>query len=421
MKIYATAENFAQKLLQFIDDSPTPWHVVANAESKLKEHGFFEFDLEKPLQKNSKYYFKKNGALIAFCLGSEKPQSIAMIATHTDSPSLRLKSKPVQISKKTALLEPEIYGSPILATFADRDLSLAGRVIDSDLNSHLIDFKTPLCRFINLPIHFMRDTKKEGLSYLPHKEINLIWADPHFSEHIDFNRFLENKIKKEVLSFDIIAYPTEKGSIWGLNKEFIAHRQLDNLISTFCALESFAENNNNKTKILALFDHEEIGSKSDSGAASVLMADILEIIFEFYHLNAAEKLKIKDKSFIISADASHAFHPNYLEKFDFQYTSIANRGVTIKIHRGRRYMSDFQYIAQFKKLLNAHHIPLQIYEQKANIPPGSTVGPILNADLAIGGVDLGVPVWAMHSARESAGILDCFYLKSTCSAFLDDF
>ena len=421
MKVYPLAQEFAQKLLNFIDDSPTPWHVVANAKKILKTNGFESFDFEN-LKAGGKYFFKKNGALIAFCLGNKKPgNGIPLIATHTDSPGLRLKSKPLTLSKKTALLEPEIYGSPILATFADRDLSLAGRVIDSNLNIHLVDFKTPLCRFINLPIHFMRDANKEGLSYRPHKEINLIWADLNFSDNADFNHFLEKHIKKEILSFDMIAYPTEKGSIWGLHQEFIAHRQLDNLISTFCALESFAEDNNEKTKILALFDHEEIGSLSDSGAASILIADILEIIFEFYNSKAAEKLKIKDKSFIISADASHAFHPNYLEKFDFQYTNHVNRGVTIKIHRGRRYMSDFQYIAQIKKILKTNNIPLQIYEQKANIPAGSTVGPILNADLAIGGVDFGVPVWAMHSARESAGVLDCFYLKSACRAFLNDF
>ncbi len=417
--MYPNAVEFAQNLCQFINLSPTPWHVAENVENALLEKGFQSLNTETPL-KSGRYVYKKKGSLIAFVLGKENPtkNGVSIFVGHTDSPSLRIKSQPFLSNKKTMQLGVEVYGGPILASFADRDLSLAGRLIDSDLNTHLVDLKTPLCRLANLPIHLNRQLNKEGLKIETQKETALLLGTL-FEPHFNWNAFLKEKSGVEVLSFDLLAYPVEEGRFWGMNQEFIAHRQLDNLISSFSALTAFLENKEeNKTQILALFDHEEIGSLSDSGGQSVCMNEVLNMIFETFQLSSLEKLKAKEKSFLWSLDGAHAFHPNYPQCFEPQHCVLMNEGVVLKINRARHYITDSFSHAFFQKVLKENQIPFQIYEHPAHIPCGSTVGPFLNAQIGIGGADVGVPIWAMHSCRESAGVLDCFYLKEALLAFL---
>ena len=427
------AVEFCQRLLNFIDICPTPWHVVAKIESVLRKNDFISLDSlknENELQKNGRYFYSKNGALIAFVLGDlTADDGISMVAAHTDSPGLRLRANPMMKNKNLFVLSPEIYGGALASTFADRDLGLAGRVIDSEFQIHSLNTKVPVCRLANLPIHLNKDANTEGIKLHPHYEMNLLFSNnlaESFGENERFEDFLKSIFEIDILAYDLIAYPVEKGAFWGLTKEFIAHRQLDNLISTFAALESFVETlktnkkkKKNKTKIVAFFDHEEIGSHTDSGAAGVLINGILNLIFEFYNCSAFEKIKIRENSFLMSVDAAHAFHPNFPQKFEPNHSCLVNNGVALKINRNKRYVSDFQYIAQTQELFKKLKLPLQIYEQRANIACGSTVGPLLNAAVGVGGVDLGVPLWAMHSARESAGTLDCYALKRALAAFLN--
>ena len=412
--------NQAQALLDFIDASPSPWHAVTNAIRQLQQVGYTRLNEAErwKLEAGGKYFVARSDAsLIAFIMGA-KPvdeSGFRIVGAHTDSPGLRLKPKAAYAGDGLARLGVEVYGGPILATFTDRDLSLAGRVYlnnGKQLETHLVRFDEPLVRLPNLAIHMNRDVNENGLKLNKQTELPLIFgfAKDSAEAHDRFLGLIGNALQIEaerILSYEFSAYDTQKGIFWGADKEFIADSQLDNLASSHAALTALLRTEAPEaTCVCALFDHEEVGSGSPAGAGGSFISDVLNRIApesETRHCAFA-------RSFFISADMAHAYHPNFPNAYDPQHKVMVNGGPVIKLNANQRYSTTAETAARFIGICNQAGVPFQQYVHRTDLGCGSTIGPILAAKLGMACVDVGSPMWAMHSLRESAGTLDHSYI-----------
>jgi aspartyl aminopeptidase len=414
------ATEQAQNLLDFIDASPSPWHAVATIESRLAAQGFTRLEENQlwQLEPGSAYFVsRKGGSIIAFRMGS-KPLTeggFRIVGAHTDSPGLRLKPKAAFASDGIARLAVEVYGGPILATFTDRDLSLAGRVNvrnGQGFDTHLVRFDQALARLPNLAIHMNREVNDQGLKLHKQNELPLVFSFSKDNETAvqDFKHLLASQLLVEasrILNWEINVYDTQKGSFWGANQEFIADSQLDNLASCHAGITALLETGaSGSTAICALFDHEEVGSESATGAGGSFIADVLARIAGSQRLSEEMKLAAFAESFFISADMAHAYHPSFPNAYEPGHKVMVNAGPVIKLNTNQRYSSDADTSARFMLLCEKAGVAYQQYAHRTDLGCGSTIGPIVAANLGIASVDVGCPMWAMHSIRESAGVLD---------------
>ena len=408
----------AQRLLDFIDASPSPWHAVATVSKQLLAQGFtelFEQDAWQ-LAPEGRYFVTRGGAsIIAFTLGKLRilDTGFRMVGAHTDSPGLRLKPLAAAASEGLIRIGVEVYGGPILATFTDRDLSIAGRVMvkqGDGFNARLVKFDRALLRLPNLAIHMNREVNEKGLKLNKQEELPLIFgesqtgveADVQFIQHIADALGIKSD---DILNWELNVFDTQKGSFWGANQEFIANSQLDNLASCHAAVDALlATENSDSTNIVALFDHEEVGSESATGASGSFLNDIIQRITD--DLTQTEKRRTLAKSFFVSADMAHAYHPNFAGSYEPNHHVLVNKGVVIKSNCNHRYASNAETAARFIQLCQQAKVPYQQYVHRTDLGCGSTIGPMIAANLGIPTVDVGCPMWAMHSLRESAGVAD---------------
>ena len=429
-----TALQHAQHLLDFIEDSPTPWHTVARMEHRLLDSGFTrlnEVDRWKLLP-GGRYFVTRGGAsLIAFVIGREPmlARGLRLIGAHTDSPGLRLKPRPAEDYAGLVRLGVEVYGGPILATYADRDLSLAGRVTVRSIDgftTHLVRFNEPLVRLPNLAIHMNRDVNEAGLKFNKQNELPLLLglSEPGIPAEGRFRQLIAEQLEidaPELLTWELAAYDTQKGRFWGDERNFIASRQLDNLASCHAALTALcAADNPASTLIAAFFDHEEVGSESSHGAASSFVSDLIARLAASQSFDTEDARRLLAKSFFISADMAHAWQPNFPGAYEPNHRLTVNGGPAIKINANQRYCTQADTAARFIGYCESAGVPWQSYNHRADLACGSTIGPILAARLGIPGVDVGTPLWAMHSIRESAGVDDHAYLIAALSSALAD-
>ena len=423
------ANSNIQDLLDFIDASPSPWHVVTTSSERLTKAGFKALNESEAwqLETGGRYFVTRGGSsIIAFTIGQNSlPISgFNMVGAHTDSPGLRLKPHAAFSSDGLIRIGVEVYGGPILATFADRDLSMAGRVnvrIANGFETRLIKFDKPLLRLPNLAIHMNREVNDKGLKFNKQTELPLLFgesangieADAQFLGHIAKSIKVE---VKDIINFELNVFDTQKGIIWGANQEFIADSQLDNLASCHAALSALLANKKpNNTAICALFDHEEVGSESATGASGSFLADIVERIS--LHLNKEEKLRALANSFFISADMAHAFHPNHVGSYEPCHHVHINKGPVIKTNANQRYATNAESAARFIRLCEHAGVPYQEYAHRTDLGCGSTIGPIVASRLGVASVDVGSPMWAMHSVRESTGVLDHAYMIKVLTTY----
>lgn len=420
MTISAEAKQQVRALLDYIDASPSPWHVVANTASLLDDKGYSPL-LENQswqLKKGGKYYvIRDGGSIIAFVLG-QKPivqSGFKIVGAHTDSPGLRLKPKAATSAGGLNQLGVEVYGGPILATFTDRDLSLAGRVTvktANGFNTQLVQFDESVVRLPNVAIHMNREVNSKGLLLNKQTQLPLIFgfAADSKAAHAALNQAFANKLNidpADIMSWDINVYDTQKGSLWGEEQAFYADSQLDNLASCHAALEALiASDKPESTCIAAFFDHEEVGSESATGAGGSLLLDVLQRIAIATKTAEEDKLIGYANSFFISADMAHAYLPNHPTMYEPDHQVMVNQGPVIKVNANQRYSSNAQTISQFIQLCDKAGVPYQQYAHRTDLGCGSTIGPIMSAQLGMPTVDVGNPMWAMHSIRESAGVLD---------------
>ena len=434
MTIPANTRQQAQDLLDFIDASPSPWHAVATCEQGLQAAGFARLDETErwTLQAGDKrYVVRGDAAIIAFVVGSAAlaESGLRIIGAHTDSPGLRIKPRPAEEVGGMVRLGVEVYGGPILATFADRDLSLAGRVhvrTPDGFATRLVRFADPLLRLPNLAIHMNREVNESGLKFNKQSELPLLLgvaeegvkADARFRQPIAAALGVE---PDDLLTWELNAYDTQKGSLWGADREFIADGQLDNLASCHAALNALlATDQPAATCLCAFFDHEEVGSESAAGAGGSFIADVLARLAGNAGLDGEDQRRMVARSFFISADMAHGWHPNFPAAYEPCHHALVNAGPVIKSNANQRYSTTGETAARFMALCARAGVPCQQYAHRTDLGCGSTIGPIVAARLGIPSVDVGSPMWAMHSIRESAGVLDHGYMIAALSAAFAD-
>ncbi len=422
-------------LLQFLRQSPTPFHAVANMSATLEQAGFERLDSGDSwsLKKNTNYYVLRNdSALIAFKMGTVPivERGLRIVGTHTDSPCLKLKPQPEIVSKGYAQLGVEVYGGALLHPWFDRDLSIAGRVhyqkFDGSLASTLIDLKEPVAFIPSLAIHLDR-TANEGRQIDRQKELPPVLLQLADAEKFNFDEFLlqylQNELKNaeigSVLSHELMLYDTQAPALVGLRKQFLSAARLDNLLSCYMALKALIHSNDDQSGMLVCSDHEEVGSVSASGAEGPFLKSVVQRVI------AAETDKLDavgraiQHSVLLSVDNAHGVHPNFVAKHDDAHLPLLNAGPVIKINASQRYASNSQSVALIKAICNRLNISHQSFVMRSDMACGSTIGPITAAALGITTVDIGVASFAMHSIRESAGIDDVQSVTSVIESFFN--
>jgi len=429
-EITADAREQACDLLAFIDASPSPWHAVASCKQRLLAAGFQRLEeVDRwQLEPGGRYFVVRGGSsIVAFTLG-ETPlldTGLTLVGAHTDSPGLRVKPRPAEDSAGVVRLGVEVYGGPILATFSDRDLGLAGRVMvrtGSGIESRLVHLDEPLLRLPNLAIHMNREVNEAGLKFNKQTELPLLLGIGEAGRSAD-ERFRQpvaaaaGVAPEALMTWELVACDTQKGAFWGVDREFVANGQLDNLASCHAALSALlATQRPTQTCIVALFDHEEVGSESAVGAGGSLVGDLLQRIALQAGLDVEDQRRLLARSFFISADMAHAWHPNFPAAYEPCHRVLVNAGPVIKSNANQRYSTGADTAALFMAICEQAGVPCQQYAHRTDLGCGSTIGPIVAARLGIPAVDVGSPMWAMHSARESAGVLDHHYMIRALSA-----
>lgn len=430
MSPIAQARTAAHELINFIDASPSPWHVVSSVEARLLAQGFTRLEEGErwQLAPAGRYYVVRGGAsMIAFVLGSQSPAEAGfrIVGAHTDSPGLRLKPKATLTGDGVTRLGVEVYGGPILATFTDRDLSLAGRVVlrtAAGQETRMLRFERPLVRLPNLAIHMNRDVNEQGLKLNKQTELPLILGQLREGDDAEaqLRKLLADAVQADaadLLGWDLTVYDVQKGCLWGANEEFIASRQLDNLASTYAALTALiATKQPTATCVTAFFDHEEIGSESATGAGGSFAIDVLTRISLQAELDEEDRRRAMARSFFISADMAHAYNPNFPAAYEPNHKVMVNGGPVIKTNVNQRYTTNAETAARFMGFCEKAGVPYQQYAHRSDLGCGSTIGPVVAAQLGVASVDVGSPMWAMHSARESAGVHDHSYMIAALAA-----
>ena len=426
-------KSFAREVIEFIDESPSTYHVVKNCSDILDENGFERImPREKwEIKKGGKYFLKKSSStIIAFTVGEDfdVKNGFKIFGAHTDSPCFRIKPNPEIVTENIVRLNTEVYGGPILSTWFDRPLSIAGRVIVKGENSFFprtvkIKIDEPLLTIPNLAIHQNREVNN-GVKI--DKQNDVLPVISLINKNFEREGYLERVIlektgikKEDIIDFDLYLYATEKGCLLGANEEFMSSPKIDNLASVYTGLIGLleAEENQDRINIFVAFDNEEIGSATKQGADSNYLLNTLERISLALGLSRGDFLQMLESSYILSADAAHAAHPAHLGKTDPTNRGKINEGISIKISAKQKYTSDGYSIAVIKQLIEGTEIQIQPFVNESNELGGSTIGPISSTHLDIDGVDLGVPMLAMHSVRELCGIFDVFYLKELAKEF----
>ncbi|NEZ46767.1 M18 family aminopeptidase [Clostridium niameyense] len=425
----------AQKLIDFIYNSPSPFHVVRNVEEILKQNGYFKLEENEKwyLKKGGKYYTCKNGsAILAFYIGKKdvEKDGFRIIASHTDSPTFKIKPSPEIFAEGNYLkLNTEVYGGPILNTWMDRPLSLAGRVVLKNENPmkpiiRLVNVKKPILIIPNLAIHMNRNINK-GIELNRQKDMLPIIA--MISDRLEKDNYLLKIIAKEldveideILDFELFLYEFEKGCIMGCNNEFISSPKLDDLSMVYASLRALINSSNEETnKIMVCFDNEEVGSSTKQGADSPLLSSILERITLALNKNREDYYRSLANSFLISCDSAHAVHPNVPEKFDPTNKAYINKGPVIKISASQSYTSDAYTSAIYKQICNMAKVPVQEFVNRSDERGGSTIGPISSTHINISSVDIGTALLAMHSIRELGGSYDQIYAIKSFKQFFE--
>lgn len=402
-----------QDLLQFINRSPTPFHAVAETVARLRAQGYRRLDEAEAwkVDRGDKVYVVRGGGSVAaFHLGSA-PASEAgfhLVGAHTDSPNLRVKPNPELNKAGYGQLGVEPYGGVLLHTWLDRDLSLAGRVSLADGGARLVDFRRELLRVPSLAIHLNRTVNTEGLKLNAQTHMAPILTLSELGD-VNLRALLAEELgdvkTEDVVAWDLMAYDVQPATRSGRSREFIHAARLDNLASCHAGLSALlaAERDAEMSRGIVLYDHEEVGSRSAKGAASDFLRSCLHRLSgdstESFHRAIA-------KSFLISADMSHAIHPNYVDVHEPMHQPVLGGGPVVKINVNQSYATDGESWASFERWAREADVTTQRFVVRSDLGCGSTIGPITAAELGIRAVDVGNPMLSMHSCREVAAASD---------------
>lgn len=412
------ASPLLEELRDFINRSPTAWHATAYLKQQLLAHDFIELAPSEKweLKPNGRYFSVCHGStLAAFILPNDSPTSACILGTHTDSPALKLKPQPEYMQDNMIMFGVEVYGGPLLNSWLNRDLGLAGRIFHADKNGIL---QESLVQIIDSPlvipqlaIHLDRQIHDKGL--LLNKE-NHLAAIASLKAENDTNEYLEDLLRQQVsfeklLGHDLFLYPLEFPQYIGSDQQMLAGYRLDNLCSVHAALKAMTSSQRkreNELKLAVFWDNEETGSQSAQGAESPFLPHLLERILLGLQLQREDYLQLLSQSYCISIDLAHAMHPNYSDKHEKHHRPLLNKGITLKFNAQQRYATDGATAARIVNLCEKFELPLQKFVMRNDMPCGSTIGPITSTLTGIQTVDIGIPQLSMHSCRELIGCQD---------------
>jgi aspartyl aminopeptidase len=417
--------KLANELIDFIDNSPSVFHVIESAKNLLLEKGFIELEETKKwsIEKGHKYFISKSSALVAFTMGTGniEEHGFKIISAHTDSPAFKIKPNSEILTEGCMVsLNVETYGGAILSTWFDRPLTIAGKVIVkgeciTKPIEKLVHIKRPIMIIPNIAIHLNRDVNN---SYKYNKQKDTIPLLGFVNEQLDKNDYLLNLLaselkveKNDILDYELYLEVLEKGSIIGLNNE---------LWMVFAGIKSLTESNENKsTKMMVCFDTEEVGSITSEGADSNMLVNLIARINECSG-NTTEQLHMGlANSFMISADLGHAVHPNHTEKHDPTNRPTLGGGVVIKYSANRKYATNSLTASIVKQCCDKANVPYQIFVNRSDALGGSTNGPVSNSKLTIPVADVGTCILSMHSCRELGAVEDNVYVLEAFKTFLE--
>ena len=419
-------------LFEYLNGAVTPYHAVELGAAILSEAGFTEQKLEEPFapERGKGYFLRMYGTgLLAYTVGEEftAEDGLHMAVAHTDAPCLRVKPVAELVSGEYKRLDIEVYGGAILNTWFDRPLSLAGRVVLRGEDAYTpeirtVDFKRPLLTVPNLAIHMNREVNK-GVEYKPQRDLLPLLG--MLKEGEAKEGYVRQLLAKElqvdgeaILDYDLTVYCAEKACFLGEDEEFISAPRLDNQLSCYALLEAICGGKRKKGIHMAvLFDHEEIGSRSKQGADSALTSTVIERIYAGLGVERERMQAALAKSIMLSVDGAHALHPNRQDAYDPVNRATINKGIALKINSSQRYAFDTETVAIAQVLCEEEGVAYQKVANHADLAGGSTLGPILSSWLPMRTIDLGVPLLAMHSARELAGRKDTEYLTRFLKRF----
>lgn len=426
--------DYISSLMRFLDASPVNFLAVDSLRAALDEAGFSELNPSSQwhLEPGDKHYIVKNGsALFAFIVGDGPAHAgYKIISAHSDSPGFRIKPHAeIKCAGGTVKLNTEVYGGPILYTWFDRPLSIAGRVIlrsDNPLRpeARTVCFDRPLLTIPHLAIHFNRAVN-EGNPLSKQKDMLPVLGI--INDTLSTDNLLLNLVAdqlcvdpNQILDFDLSLYDTTKACLLGLNNEFITSGRLDDLSMVHAATMALLDSDDmSSTRVIAIFDNEETGSGTKQGAASPVLEHLLRRINSARGGNEEDFFRAIDRSFMISADNAHGIHPNYPEKHDPTNHPALGGGPVIKINANCKYMTDADSAAVFRCICEQADVPYQYFVNRSDIAGGSTLGNILTSQIDLRGVDMGAAIWAMHSIRETASAADHEYIVRAFTQFFN--
>ena len=426
--------EYIERLEQFISASVSPCHCILKAAETLSSAGFTELPLSGSwkLEKGCSYYVRVfDSTLIGFSIGKETggAPALRLAASHTDWPCLKVKPSPEVSSGRYGKLNVEVYGGPLLGTWFDRPLSMAGKVCTAGENpmepkTIFVDFKRPVLTIPNLAIHMNRQAN-EGVALNP--QIDMLPILTLIKDELEKDTFFIDALaaeagvtRDEILDYEIYIYNAESGTAIGLKDEFYSSPRLDNLTSVQACLRGLINSRcNDRIHVIALYDNEEIGSKTKQGAASSLMDRVLEKIFLSLGYSRETFLNSLFDGFLLSLDVAHAIHPNHGEKCDIKNQILMGDGVAIKLAASQAYATDASSTGVIEAICRSNQIPYKKFSNRSDIKGGSTLGSISSSFLTMRTVDVGIPMLAMHSAREVMGAADQKALEDLVTAYFN--
>lgn len=420
-------KNISQQLIEFIQNSPTCFHAVQTMTDILTAEGFTELKENQKwnIKNGGSYFVTRNGSsLIAFTVPVQDMKGMHIIASHSDSPSFKIKENPELESEGHYIrLNVEGYGGMIRAPWFDRPLSVAGRVIVKDteqegFRSVLVNIDRDLVMIPNLAIHMDRQIN-DNCKYNVQKDMLPIYGD--LSAKGTFMKLISDAAgvpEEEILGHDLFLYNRQKGTVWGASGEFLSCSRLDDLQCAFASLKGFLAGARKKyLAVHCVLDNEEVGSGTKQGAASTFLYDTLTRIHTALGLSQEDYLIHLADSFMISADNAHAVHPAHAAKADPTNRPYLNGGIVIKFSASQKYCTDGISAAMFRDLCRRADVPVQTFVNRSDMAGGSTLGNISNTQVALNTVDIGLPQLAMHSPNETAGVKDTGYLIRAAEEF----
>lgn len=412
-------------LFEFLKASPTAFHAVDSLCSLLKEQGFSPLQECKPWEiiPGGKYYVTRNrSSVIAFTLPEGTPASFHIIASHSDSPTFKIKENAeLTVRDKYVQLNTERYGGMIFSSWFDRPLSVAGRVLYKDENgihTRLVKIDRDLVMIPNVAIHMNREVNN-GFKYNAQVDLMPLYGD--ITAKGSFRKQIAEECGIEedaIVGNDLYLYNRMPGTVWGANNEFISAPQLDDLecaYASVCALKDLPDQGH--VNVCCVFDNEEVGSGTKQGADSTFLSDVLERIAYCLNMSAEAYRMALSASFMLSADNAHATHPNHPEYADQLNQVEMNKGIVIKINANQKYTTDGVSAAVFHQICKDAGVPVQHFANRSDLPGGSTLGNISGAHVSINTLDIGLAQLAMHSCYETAGMKDLAWMIQGMHAF----